>query len=173
MAVCDECGSSDLARVVVAGIEAIECGLCGALQGDDPSAMRARLVREARDLGIAPGIYPLLRVLGRVSGLRVVASDGGDPEARRWPFVHLAPDGETALAALDNLLKSLALSRHVHAVHWVVEVEHASRLVFVLKPRFHRDPERIGRELVEGACADLERIRAHLERDMRLSWWRR
>jgi hypothetical protein len=58
-------------------------------------------------------------------------------------------------------------------LHWVVEVEFQSRLMFTLKPRFHRDTDRIDEAAVGQAQRDLARVCQNLERDVHLSWWRR
>jgi hypothetical protein len=169
---CDECGTRNLAPVVLEGLRVLECGLCGALAGDDHAVSRLLHIREARESGIHPDVYPLIRVLGKILHFTVVSSHGGDAEARVWPFVQMGIEHPDAIGGLENLAKSLAMSARGHDIHWVIEVEYRHRLVFTLKPRFHRDPDRIGPDLVRAARADMERIRRNLERDMRLGWWR-
>lgn len=169
---CDECGGTAFAPVETKSGRVFECELCGALSGDEAGVASLLLDREARDHGFDPQIYPLVRTLERLPGLHVIDSDAGDPQAGAWPFVQMASTGVDALLAIENLLKSLRLSGGALAVHWVVEAEFHNRLVFTLKPRFHRDLERITNQLVESARADLARLHACLERDMRLAWWR-
>ena len=171
MVACDECGSDLLEAVRIEGIEVEECSLCGALSGDDDAVSRVLVAREAREKGIDPGIYPLVLVLGKISGLQVLAADFGDAERLVWPFVQLAPHDAKSWRGVENLMKSLALSARGQDVHWVVEVEYQHRLMLTLKPRFHRDVTRITAELVVAAQRGLERIRANMEAHMGLSWW--
>lgn len=174
MARCEECGGSLLVARQEGGAEVLECELCGALQGDDRAVTRALLAREARDRGYDPAVYPLVRALEFVEGLRVVAADAGDPQAPTWPFVQLAATGpREGMVGLENLAKTLALASRELVVHWVLEVEYQARMVFTLKPRFHTDVDRIDEHRVLAARDDLERLRAALERNMALSWWRR
>ena len=170
---CEECGSSNLQWQRIEGVETLVCGLCGSVAGDDEASARALQALEARAKGHHPDVWPLVKALDRIRGLHVVRSDPGDPEARTWPFVQMvATEPKAAPTALENLVKSLALGAPGHDVHWVVEVEYQTRLLFTLKCRFHRDVDRVGRELLLRARQDLDRVRRNLERDMRLSWWR-
>lgn len=171
---CDECGNRALVVVMHEGQAVHECELCGALQGDDRVVSRLLLEREAQDLGFDPVVYPLVKALARVNGVRVVRASGGHVEQRVWPFVHMqVTDPHAALAGIENLTKSLALgAAGSGGLHWVVEVEYQARLTFTLKPRFHRTTDQIDVGAVRLAQRDLARICANLERDMRLSWWR-
>jgi len=170
---CDECGNRALVAVEIEGTAVLECELCGALGGDDAAVQRVELAREARERGFEPLIYPLVRALGRIAGLRVARASAGVPEQRVWPFVQMYTVDVRALQGVENLAKSLALgAAGSGGLHWVVEVEYQTRLTFTLKPRFHRDLERIDPALVELAQRDLERVRANLEHHARLSWWR-
>lgn len=174
MARCEECGGRVLAPRREDGVEVLECELCGALQGDDAAVARALLAREARERGYDPAVYPLVRALARVGGLRVAAADAGDPEAPTWPFVQFAAIGpREGMIGLENLVKTLALAARELAAHWVVEAEFQARLLFTLKPRFHTDVDRIDARRVLAARDDLDRLRAAIERNMLLSWWRR
>ena len=173
MVVCFECGGDAVAAVRLEGVALDECGLCGALSGDDAAGTRVLLAREAREHGIDPGIYPLVVALNSIPELQVVMCDAGDPAGQTWPFVQFAPTSDMPWRGIENLVKSLALSARGEDVHWVIEVEYQSRLVLTLKPRFHRDVSAITSEDVEAAQSSLERVRVNLEAHMRLSWWRR
>lgn len=171
---CDECGNKSLVAMVHEGQQVYECELCGALQGDDQVVGRLEMEREAREFGFDPLVYPLVKALGRVAGLRVVRASAGQIEQRIWPFVHMqVADSAKVLQGLENLSKSLALgATGSGGLHWVVEVEYQARLTFTLKPRFHRNTEAIDAGLVRQAQLDLARLCANLERDSHLSWWR-
>lgn len=171
--VCDECGNRAVVSVERDGVAVLECSLCGALAGDDEAVVRVQLAREARERGYDPLVYPLVRILDRIAGLRVARAGAGVPAQRVWPFVQMHTTDGRALVGVENLVKSLALAAAGSGgLHWVVEVEFQTRLTFTLKPRFHRDTDRIDAAVVVQAQRDLERLRANLERHMRLSWWR-
>lgn len=171
MVVCEECGSRDVRPIVVDGLPVGECGLCGALSGADANVERVQLRREAEDLGVHPSIYPLVHLLHRLEGLRVVRSEAGDPAARVWPYVQIGFQAAPP-RTIENLVKSIALGNAGSDIHWVFELEYQQQLVMTLKPRFHTDVQRIGPADVERAREDLGRIQRNLQRDMRLSWWR-
>lgn len=171
--VCDECGNRSLTTVTRDGGLVLECELCGALSGDDAAVERVRLSREAQDRGHDPVVYPMVRAIERIAGLRVARAGAGDPAQRTWPFVQMHGTDGRALQGIENLVKSLALgATNSGGMHWVVEVEYQARLTFTLKPRFHRDTDRIDAQLVHVAQRDLQRLCANLERHMHLSWWR-
>ncbi|MEM7202160.1 MAG: hypothetical protein AAF628_17965 [Planctomycetota bacterium] len=173
MAKCEECGSAHLSELEPGPALVLECELCGALTGNDLAVGRALLRREAVERGVDPDLYPLVRLLDTLPGLRVVTSHGGDPQARVWPMVQLAPTTPDAWRSIENLVKSLTLSAARHDVHWVVEVEVQTRLVLTLKPRFHRGTAEITAAQVSQAQRDLQRVQQNLERDTGLSWWGR
>ncbi len=148
-----------------------ECGLCGALQGDDADVARALVVREAEERGYHPAIYPLVLQLNKIEGLTVLRAEAGDPSLVTWPYVQMGI-ARGVERSLENLAKSLALSNANSDVHWVLELEYQHQLVVTLKPRFHRVPAQIGSAEVIKARADLTRICQNLQRDVYLSWWR-
>lgn len=170
--VCHECGGDRVVAVRLDGEGVNECGLCGALSGDDGAVTRVLIAREAREKGIDPAIYPLVLALDKIAGLHVVTAAAADPQQLTWPFVQIAPTDGSHSKGVENLVKSLALSARGEVVHWVVEVEYQSQLVLTLKPRFHRDVAGITPELVLAAQASLNRVRVNLEAHMQLSWWR-
>lgn len=170
---CEECGGAVLRPASVEGNAVLVCDLCGALHGDEGAVRAALRNREGRERGFEPAVYPLVLALDKLAGLRVIRAHAGDTEERVWPFVQMRILDGRALIGLENLAKSLALAAVGSGQHWVVEAEYAAQLTVTLKPRFHRDPDRIDAAAIAAAQRDLGRLAANLERDMRLSWWRR
>lgn len=170
---CEDCGGGVLRAASVEGYAVLACDLCGALHGEEGPVRAALLSREGRERGFEPAIYPLVLALDKLAGLRVVRAHAGDVEDRVWPFVQMRVLDGRALMGLENLVKSLALGAVGAGQHWVVEAEYVAHLTFTLKPRFHRDPDRIDAAAIAAVQRDLSRLAANLERDMRLSWWRR
>jgi hypothetical protein len=169
MEVCPECGSEQMATVTLEGRQVLECGLCGSLGGDLDNVEHVLTIRQARDVGVDPQVWPLVRALGRLPGIHVLYSHGGDAGARTLPLVQMQLHGPQAEKQLENIAKLLVLSAAAHRLHWVVEVEYLHGLVFTLKPRL--DPQKAAGEAVALARQDLQRLRRDLERDMHLSWW--
>lgn len=147
-----------------------ECGLCGARFGDRAAVEALQDADDAARVGIEPGIWPLIAVLDKLPGLRVRGSRAGDRPARTLPFVELGVLALGGLAQLENLAKSLQVSRGSLRLHWVVEVEYQHHLVFVLKPRHAGGNVPVA--MVDAAAHDVVALRQQLERDMHLSWWR-
>lgn len=167
---CIECGSERVQVRLRDGEAYGECELCGAILGETGAAVRTRSDREAIDQGVDREVWPVVQALTRLRGLHVIASHGGDPEARTLPFVQWTSLGDAGLQQLDNLAKWLALSSRSHRLHWVVELEYVHGLTFTLKPRV--DPLRLGAETVLEAQRDLDQLHGELERNVRLSWWK-
>ncbi len=171
MAICDECGNDALARAQIEGQSVLECGLCGAITGDDPAVTAVLAARQARERGFDPSIYALVQTLEQLGGLSVVAADPGDPDALVWPFVQLAVRGAEGWRTVESVVQSLALSAAGQDVHWVLELEYRRRLVLTLKPRFHRRPGEVTATAVRDAQRDLGRVQRNLAAHARLSWW--
>lgn len=169
MATCPECGNSDVAIAMVDGLPVHECGLCQALFGDHRAVEAMQSRRAAAAAGVDPRIWPVVAVLDRQPGMRVVRSHGGDLQGSTLPFVQVAVQGSDGLLQLENLAKSLLLAARGHLLHWVVEVEYQSRLLFAVKPRHGGGPVAVAQ--VRDAWQDLERIGRELARDVKLSWW--
>lgn len=166
---CQECGSTDVRTEQRDGVVVHECGLCGAIAGDAAAVRAVQAAAEAREHGVDARIWPLVRVLRTLPGIRVERSHAGDPDAGTLPFVHWQVLDPRGLAQLENVAKTLLLAARGLALHWVVEVEYQHHLVFALKPRAARaDPATAAL-----AAADLEQLPRILERDSQLSWWRR
>jgi len=167
---CVECGSERVQVRLRDGEAYGECELCGAVLGENEAAARTRSDREAADQGVDRQVWPVVQALARLQGLHVVASHGGDVEARTLPFVQWTTTGDAGLLQLDNLAKWLALSSRSHRLHWVVELEYGHGLTFTLKPRV--DPRTLQLETVREAQQDLDLLHLELERNVRLSWWK-
>ena len=164
MDTCPECGNHDLEFRVEDGITIRECGLCGERIGERRAVAAASDREEAAARGFAAEVWPLVRVLRQMPGLTVVAADAGSVSDDRLPRVTLAPTSADALVQIENLALSLQLGEGQLLCPWLLVVEYQRHLAFVLQPQ--------GGALTD-ARLDLGTLRSHLERGMRLSWWRR
>lgn len=171
MAVCDECGSSQVAEAEVQGVVVELCGLCGHIQGDEVLVERARERREAAERGIDPVIYPLVRALDRVPTFRVESASPGREERSEYPFVFLrVSDG--GLRDIERLLTSLEMANRSTQRRWVVECTLQRGLLFILRPRFWKPILDISAQDIAEARADLQLLAQVLARDVKLAWWR-
>ena len=168
---CDECGGNAWAALREEGHEVLECTLCGALSGDDQAVTEILLARQARERGLEPVVFPLVRVLEKVPRLRIVRASPGSPERRIWPVVFLSTEGEKGLRAIERLAKSLALHSRDLRLHWFLEVEFQERLLFLLQPRLFQAPAQVSDRDVLDAQADLRTLARLLDMDMKLHWW--
>jgi Zn ribbon nucleic-acid-binding protein len=168
--ICPECGNRDMSVRVADGIPIHECGLCGAHFGERRVVETLDDAEEARQRGVAVEVWPLVRALDRLQGLAVRDACAGDAAQRTLPFVDLAVTAPAALLQLENLAKSLLLGAGALKCHWILEVEYHRHLSFVLKPR--HGGGFVTPEQVRDARADLHVLRRHLERDVKLQWWR-
>lgn len=168
--ICPECGNRDMSVRVADGVPIHECGLCGAHFGERRVVERIDDAEEARQRGVAVEVWPLVRALDRLQGLVVRDACAGDAVQMTLPFVELAVTSPAALLQLENLAKSLLLGAGALKRHWILEVEYHRHLSFVLKPR--HGGGYVTPEQVRDARADLDRLRRHLERDVKLQWWR-
>ncbi len=155
---------------IVAGACIHECGLCGARFGERHAVEALADAEEARSKGVDFAVWPLVRALERLPGLYVRGAAGADGGAGTLPRVELGATSGDALVQLENLAKSLLLGASALHRHWVIEVEYQHHLAFVLKPR-HGGGGVTAAE-VRDANLDLEVLRRHLERDVKLRWWR-
>lgn len=167
---CSECGNSAVNARVYDGVSVLECELCGALGGNQ-AAVRAVLdARAARNAGVDPSVYGLVRAIGSLDGLRVCDHDGGDRGEKRLPSVSWQIVEVRAFVHLENLCKSLRLSARGLSLPWQIVAEYADTLTFALRPQ---PPARPLTEVdVAAAQRDLPALQRAFERDSRLSWWR-
>ena len=157
-------------RRAIEGVDVLECGLCGALHGDDREVALVEERREARARGFDPAIYPLVRALEQVPTFRVVAAEAGRPERSEYPFVFLRLH-EGGLVHLERLLTSLEMANRDTKRRWVVEATLQRALLFVLRPRFWKRVSEITAADIEEARADLDVLGRVIGRDVKLPWW--
>lgn len=167
---CPECGNGDVRVRVAAGVPIHECGLCGARFGDRTAIEALDDADEAVSRRIPAAVWPLVRALERLPGIFVRDAAAGDAAQSTLPFVVLAIAAADALLQLENLAKSLLLGAGALRRHWILEVEYQRNLTFVLKPRHGGGS--VTPDQVRDAQTDLDTLRRHLERDVRLGWWR-
>lgn len=168
--VCDACGARRVVPRVVEGVELHQCELCDHLHGDDAAIERAELRLEARERGLDPDVYPLVRALERVPTFVVAGAEAGDPDLHEYPFVFLRLK-EGGLAHMERLLTSLEMANRETRRRWVVETTLQRGLLFVLRPRFWKRVAEITADDIRDARADLEVLGRVLARDVALPWW--
>lgn len=167
---CPECGNHDMRVEAVDGVSLHVCGLCGAAFGARRAVKTIADADEAHAAGIAPGVWPLIRTLRRLSGLGVHGSSDGDDRRGTLPYVELGATAANALVQLENVAKSLRLCAGMLRRRWIVELAYERALVFVLRPARGAEPASAAE--VREARLDLEVLARQLTRDMRLPWWR-
>ncbi len=166
---CNECGNTSMVARQIDGVSVLECELCGAVAGSPAAVRRVLDARAARESGIAPMVFGVVRAL-RALGLHVDRSDEGDRARGRWPYVSWQLVDARGIVQVENLTKSLLLSARALAVPWMIEVEFRDVLVFVLRPRVgSAEPAETD---VAAAQSDLAILQRAIDRDSRLSWWR-
>jgi hypothetical protein len=155
---------------VVDGTPIHECGLCSARFGERAAVESLEHAEEAARAGVDASVWPLVRVLGRLPGLCVRSSQGGDVDARTLPFVELGITSAESLLQFENLAKSLRLGLGAVRLHWVLEIQYQHQLAVVLKPRHPGGPVSLGE--ARDAQIDLDVLFRQVDRDRRLRWWR-
>lgn len=167
---CSECGNRSVTPRLHEGHSVLECDLCGALAGASVAVATIESAREADQEGVDAPVFAIQRAIGRLDGLRVTESHGGDRTRRRLPFVRWQALDPRGIVQLENLAKSLRLSAASTSMAWTVEVDYQSTVEFVLTPRAATTRPREAD--VALAQADLLVLSRAIERDVRLSWWR-
>jgi hypothetical protein len=170
MAVCDECGSRQVAEAEVAGTFVLRCALCGHMQGDPNRVEAAETHQEAEERGYAPEVYPLVKALETVPTFKVAGASSGRTDGSEYPFVFLRL-ATTGLRDLERLLTSLEMANRSTKRRWVVETTLQRGLLFILRPRFWKRVQDIDSKDIQEARADLPVLAASIQRDVRLSWW--
>ena len=149
--------------VELAGATLVECGLCGEQFGDRRAVNDQALGDEATARGVDRIVWPLAKALGGMPGFRLDSASPGSGESP--PFVDLVVTGPEALVQLENVAKALRLAEGSLRCSWQSEARFDHALVM-----------RIGPATVAGklrdAQLDIEVFAQHIERDMRLNWWR-
>jgi len=168
---CEVCGSRNTTRTEVEGYLLYECNLCGNLQGDDEAAERIEELRRGRDRGLDDEVIALVSVLESAGVFRVTQCSAGAPERREWPYLFF-----TLLRSdtswIEKLLRSIELANRETTKRWLIELSLQHGIVYILRPRFWKNPSDITPEEIRVARADLSVLAERLRRDLALSWWR-
>jgi len=170
MALCDECGSTQVGEAEVEGVLVEQCALCGHLQGDESKVAYVREMQEARERGIEPIIYPLVCALEAIETFRIQDASAGRPERAEYPFVFLRVR-EGGIGDVERLLTSLEMANRTTTRRWVVECALQRGLLFILRPRFWKAVQDITSKDILEARADLPILAYSLRRDVSLGWW--
>lgn len=169
METCPECGCDRVVTTHKDGVLIGECGLCGALVGDDAAIDRLQTGNLARARGVDPLLWQLVEQLRSLPGLEVQSSGAGSLLAKALPHVRMLLTGNRGLLALENLAKSLALGRGSRQLRWGVDVDFDRGLQFTLQPRHYGE---VDARVLAAAQADIEHLGRELQRNRRLGWWR-
>ncbi|MBI4567018.1 MAG: hypothetical protein HY719_01325 [Planctomycetes bacterium] len=167
---CVECGNESLHPVAVDQGFVSECALCGHVDGPGELVERVLDVREARERGFDPLVYPLVKVLAELPGIRVTAAMAGDPEHGFSPAVQF----EIADRRFDSLVKllvSLTMINREARGRWVVEAELQRDLCFVLKPRLSPRFDDEWKARIPAFQEDLALLARRMRQNTSLSWW--
>lgn len=172
MAACEECGGHDLRRLQGYGGTVLECGLCGALSGDDAAVSRALTAREAAARGMSPTLFSLVRALEEIPGVKVTRAEAGSADDGSWPVVFLGvPHTAEGIADLERIAQSIVLARPRLHFPWRLEVDVQHRLLFLLTPRTPTGADHDAAARAR-AAEDLVTLAHALRRDRSLAWWR-
>ena len=149
--------------VALDGATLMECGLCGEQFGDRRAVMDQALADEATERGIDKIIWPLARLLGQLPGLSLAGAAAGT--SMRPPSVELVVTGQDALLQIENVAKALRLAAGSLRCQWNIVARFEHSLVFCVAPVATSGSLRDAR-------GDIGVLAQHIERDMRLRWWR-
>jgi hypothetical protein len=101
--------------------------------------------------------------LEQLPGLSLGSALPGSSE--QPPFVDLVVTGQDALLQIENVAKALRLAEGSLRCPWRIEARFDYSLVFVVSPPATGSTLRDAR-------LDIEVLAQHIDRDMRLTWWR-
>ena len=161
---CEECGCRQVVQHSVEGFRVAECDLCGHLEGDADALASIERIREARRLGIDPMVYPVVKTLGHLPGLRVVASGQGQRERGIVPFIQFVLESPDALQFLERIVAEVGLfNRGSSRCYWIIEVEYQRYMTFDLKASFRKGTPDFGPAEVLEARDDLQDLALRLE----------
>ena len=76
------------------------------------------------------------------------------------------------LPAIERLLRSIELANRETRMRWMIELALQQTVVFILRPRFYKQPREVTSGEIEDARRDLGTLGRCLRRDVGLSWWR-
>lgn len=168
MDVCPECGNHQVVARPFDGQLAFECELCGAMAGDPYAVRGVQVARTAQQLGIDPHLLPLMHVIGGLPGLHVLDARHGELSRDGLPCVQWQLVDVTGIRQVENLAKSLMLSRGQLQLPWRIDLGFERSLVFTLAPC----PEgRVDSHVIVQVEHDLDILALSITRDSRLSWW--
>ena len=168
---CPECGNKSLRTIVQNGHQFEECDLCGYISGDEESIQQIFEEQEATEYEIDVPIYPLVRELNEIKGIRTVNSCGGRTDVLMLPFVDFTISDHLH-KVLTNLLTSLKLSNRETVGNWYIEPYIHTELAFSLKPRIVQDIKYITPSQIREFRHDLRIIVRNLQMHRNLGWWR-
>jgi len=169
--VCPECGNRSFERKFLWGKQYSECMYCEFISGDDEIIEIFDNIKEAEDNELEIGIYPLVRVLNSIKGLKTFESCAGHPEVNMRPYVdfHISEHFERLLT---NLVTSLNLSNRETNAHWYLEPFIHAKLAFTLKPHVLVESEELYK-LITNVQNDIPKIVRNLKIHQNLGWWRK
>ena len=168
---CPECGNRALRRIARNSVQYEECELCGYLSGDEETVKRIYEKQEADEFDIDIAVYPLIKELNKIKGVRTFNSFEGQADARMLPFVDFHIGGHF-LKNLSNLVTSLSLSNRETKGFWFIEPFIHTELAFSMKPRIMQDIRHISPKQIKELQNDLSKISNNLQMHSNLSWWR-
>ena len=168
---CPECGNKSLRTVVQHGMRYEECELCGYVTGDEDSIQVMLDEQEAYEFDIDVAVFPLVKELNEIKGVRTLNSNSGSSEARILPVIDFSISGHLQ-KMLTNLVTSLKLSNRETDGYWYIEPFLNGELSFSLKPRMLQDYRDIKPEQIVELHNDLRILARNLQMHRNLSWWR-
>jgi hypothetical protein len=176
MQACPECGCHELEARTIPGARVVECGICGSVHGDEEAVSLYREYQSALAAGEDPGVYGLARRLAALPAVSVVRPSGRVFETGGCPELAFVLLDGAGLVQLENVAKTLALASGSMLLRWRIELRVGASLEFVLRADaepVHGDSPRPAAEVVADASRDMQLLAAAIDRDQRLSWWRR
>ena len=153
--ICSNCGSSNIKDKIIEGYDVKECQVCDFLYGNGEFIKKIEEIREARVEGIDPLIYPLHKLLNKMSDLKIEYSCPGYSKEKIPPYVSFVPVNNR-LGCLKEITKALTEINKKTKKHWIVEVTYQKQLVYILKPEFHSDAYNITIEQICDAQKDIK-----------------
>lgn len=168
---CMECGAQAVVRKLLDGQPIDECELCGALFGNPDAIQHIEDQRDANTLGIDPIIFPLVRELDAIRGVRCFESHGGEPVMKTPPFVKFRIGVAEAMSILESIVTSLALSNMQTFGNWHLEVISAGQVGFELRPKLPANPE-MHEVFSDRTRDDVPILAKNLSNHKKLRWWR-
>ncbi len=168
---CDECGNYGVVRQARYGQPIDVCELCDALYGMPELVEHIESDREADARGIDRLIFPLVRELDEIHGVRCFETSEGDPAMKIPPFANFHIGNDGALHILEALLTSLSASNRLVRGHWHIEVLLSASVGFSLRPKLPPDEGRQS-PWIELCQQDIEILARQFAAHKKLPWWR-